>query len=100
MTYPIIKMGHLVMIRTFNKKSKWDAKYIPIFRVVHVIGSRQLKVSYPIGRIRQVNVYDVHMTLPSDHVVSSKWDQQVFGRRGKYINDPHILKEVVIIDTF
>ena len=27
-------------------------------------------------------------------------DEQGFGRRGKYINDPHILKEVVIIDAF
>ena len=26
--------------------------------------------------------------------------QKVLGRRGKYINDPHILKEVVIVDTF
>ena len=43
------------MIRDFDKKSKWNAKYIPNFRVVHLIGSRQLEVSHPTGRIRNVN---------------------------------------------
>ena len=52
------------------------------------------------GRIRKVNVSDVHKILPSDHIVSSIPDEQVFGRRGKYIKDPHILKDVAIIDTF
>ena len=27
-------------------------------------------------------------------------DEQVFGRKGKYIDDPHILKEVLVIDAF
>ena len=41
---PNYKIGDLVMIRNFNKKSNWDAKYVPNFRVVCLIGSRQLEV--------------------------------------------------------
>ena len=97
---PDYKIGDLVMIRNFDKKSTWDAKYIPNFRVVHLIGSRQLEVSNPTGRIRKVNVCDAHKIVPSDHIISSVPKKQVFGRRGKYITDPRILKEVVIIDAF
>ena len=53
------KLGALVMIRNFDKEYKWDAKYIPNFRVVHLKGSRQLEVSDPTGKIRKVNVCDV-----------------------------------------
>ena len=67
---------------------------------MHLIGSRQLESSYLIGRIRNVNVCDVHNVLPSDHIVSSIPGKHVFGRRGKYINDPCVLKEVAIIDAF
>ena len=41
----------------------------------------------------------MHKILPSDYIVHLIPDGQVFGRKGKYINDPHILKEVGIIDT-
>ena len=56
--------------------------------------------SNPTGRIRNINVCGVHRILPSDQIVSSIPDDQVFGRRGKYINDPYILKEVAIIHAF
>ena len=49
--YPIIKIGDLVIIQNFDNRFSWDAKYIPNFRVVHLVGSRQLEVSDPIGRI-------------------------------------------------
>ena len=81
-------------------KSNWDAKYIPNFRVVCLMGSRQLEVSDPTGRIRKVNVCDVHKILPSDKIVSSIPHEHIFGRRGTCINDPHILKEVAIIHAF
>ena len=42
----------------------------------------------------------MHKILPSDKIVSSIQDEQVFGRKGKYIYDPHILKEVAIIGGF
>ena len=33
-------------------------------------------------------------------MISSIPDEQVFGQKGKYINDPRIIKEVVIINAF
>ena len=97
---PNYKIGDLGMTRNFDKKSNWDAKYIANFRVVCLIGSRQLEVSNPTGRIRKVNVCDVHKIVPSGHIVNFIPGEQVFCRRGKYINNPRILKEVVIIDAF
>ena len=97
---PSYKIGDLVMIRHFDNKSNWDAKYIPNFRVVCLIGSRQLEVSDPTSRIREVNVSEAHEIVPSDHIVSSIPDEWAFGRKGKYIDDPRILKWVAIIDAF
>ena len=91
---PNYKIGDLVMIRNSDKMSTWDAKYIPNFRAVYLIGSRQLEVSDLTDRIRKVNASDVHKIVSSDHIISSTLDEQVFGRRDKYINDPRILKEV------
>ena len=48
------------MIKNFENKSNWDAKYIPNFRIVKLIGARQLEVSDPTGRLRKVNICDVH----------------------------------------
>ena len=86
------KIGDLVMIKNFNKKSNWDEKHILNFRVVCLIGSRQLEVSDPTSRTRKVNDCDEHKKVQSDHTISSIPDEEVFGRRGKYINDPRILK--------
>ena len=97
---PNYKTGDLVMIRNFDKKSTWDPNYISNFRVVHLICSRQLEVSTPTGRSRKVNVGDVHKIVPSDYIISSIPDEQVFGRGGKNINKPRLLNEVVIIDAF
>ena len=85
---PQDKTGNLVMIKKFNKKSNWDVKYIPNFRIVELIGPRQLEVYDPTGRLRKVKFCDVHKNLSSDHIVSSIPDKEVFGRKGKYINDP------------
>ena len=87
---PNYKIGNLVMKKNFNRKSTWDAKYIPNFTVVHLIGSRQLEVSVPMGRTRKVNVCDAHKIMLSEHIISSLPDEQVFGQKGKYINDPSI----------
>ena len=35
------------MIKNCNKKLNWDAKYIPNFRVIRLIGTRQLEISDP-----------------------------------------------------
>ena len=57
-------------------------------------------MSNPTGRLRKVNVCDVHKILASDQIARSIPYEQVFGEKGKYINDPNILKEVVIVDAF
>ena len=80
------------MIRNFDKESNWDVKYMPNFRIAQLIGPRQLEVCKPTGILRKVYVCDMHKILPSDQIGSSMPDEQVFGRKGKYINDPHILK--------
>ena len=90
---PQYKIDDLVMIRNFDKKSNWDVKYIPNFRIVRMIGPRQLEVSDLTGRLRKVNICGVHKILPSDYIVSSILDEQVFGRNGKYINDPCIVNQ-------
>ena len=80
------------MIKNFDKKSNWNAKYIPNFRNVRLIGTRQLEVSDPTGRLRKVNICDVHKILPSEFIVNCIPDEKLFFRKGKYINDPCILK--------
>ena len=75
------------MIKNFNKKLTWDAKYVTNIRVVKLIGTRQLEVSDPTGRLRKVNISDVHKILPADFIVSSIPDKQTFVRKGKYIKN-------------
>ena len=65
---PQYKIGDLVMIKNFDKKSNLDVKYIPNFRIVRLIDPRQLEVSDPTGRLRKVNICDVHKILPSDNM--------------------------------
>ena len=88
------KTGDLVMNRNFDKKPNWDAKYMPNFRVVCLIGSRQLEVSSATSRSRKGHVCDAHRKVSSDHIVSSIPNEQVLGRRRKYINDSRILKRL------
>ena len=97
---PQYKIGDLIMIKNFNKKSNWDAKYIPNFRIIRLIGTRQLEVSDLTSGLRKVNICDVLRILPSEFIVSCIPDEQVFSRKGKYINDPCIFKEVMVIDAF
>ena len=86
------------MIKIFYKNSNWDTEYLQNFRVIRLIGTRQLEVSDLTGRLRKVNICDVHKVLPSEFIVSYIPDEQVFTRKGKYINNPCILKEVTVID--
>ena len=60
----------------------------------------ETEVSDSIGRLQKVNISDVHKILPADFIVSCLLDKQIFARKGKYINNPCILKEVLTIDTF
>ena len=75
-------------------------KYVPNFRVVRLTGTRQLEVSDQMDRLQKVNISDAHKNLPTDFIVGGLPDEQIFARKGKYINDPHILKELLVIDIF
>ena len=44
-------------------------------------------------------MFDVDKILQSDYIVSSIPDEQVLGRKDKYIYDPHMLKELTVIDA-
>ena len=52
------------------------------------------------GRLRKVNIMEVHKILPADFIVSCIPDEQIFVRKGKYINSLCILKEILVIDAF
>ena len=67
---PQYKIGDLTMIRNFDKKLNLDTKYIPNFRIIRLIGTRELEVSAPKGRLRKVNICDVLKILPSEFIVS------------------------------
>ena len=97
---PQYKIEDLIMIKHFDKKSNWDAKYISNVRIIRLIHKRQLEVSDPTGRLRKVNICDVHKVLPSEFIGSCIPDEHVFTRKGKYMNDPCILREVMAIETF
>ena len=84
----------IVMIKNFDKQSYWNVKYISYFRIIRSIGPRQLEVFDPADRLQKANISDVHKILPSDFIISSVPDEQVFHRKGKYITDPCILKAV------
>ena len=74
---PKSKIGNLVMIKNVDKKLTWDAQYVPKFRIVRLIGTRQSEVSDPTGRLRKVKVSDIHEILPADFIVSCILDDQV-----------------------
>ena len=57
---PQYRTGDLVMIKNFDKKSNWDTKYIPNFKIVRLIGPRQLEVSDLTSRLRKVNIWNLH----------------------------------------
>ena len=75
---PMFKIRDLIMIKNFDKKLTWDAKYVTNFTVVKLIGTRQLEVSDLRGRLRKVNISDVHKILPADLIVSCILDEEIF----------------------
>ena len=80
---PKFKMCNLIVIKTFDKKSNCDKKYVTNFRVIKLIGTRQLEVSDLTGSLWKVNISDGHKILPADFIVSCIPDKQVFARKGK-----------------
>ena len=97
---PNFKICDLILIKNVDKKSNWDAKHVPDFRVIKLKGTRQIEVSDQTGKLQKVNISDVHKILPADFIVSCIPNKQDFPRKGKYINDPYIMNEVSAIDAF
>ena len=75
---PQYKTGDLIMIKSFYNKSNLDAKNIPNFRIIRLIGTRQLEASDTTGRLTKVNICDVHKILPSEFIVSCIPDEKSF----------------------
>ena len=60
------------MIKSLDKKSTWDTKYVPNFKVVRLLGRR-----------KKVNISDIHKILPADFIVSCILDEQIFAQEGQ-----------------
>ena len=73
---------------------------MPNFRIIRLIGPRQLEVSDLTGRLWKVNISHMHNILPSDFIISSIPEWTSLCQKRKHINDPHILKEVSVTDVF
>ena len=73
---PQYKVGDLVMIKNFDKKLNWHAKYILNFIIIRIISPRQLKVSNLTDRLWKVSISDMHKMLPSDFIISSIPDEK------------------------
>ena len=78
----------------------WDAKYIPNFRIIRLMVTRQIEVFDLTGRLRKVNICDVQKISPSEFIVNCIPYEQVFAIKEKYKNELCILKEVMLIDAF
>ena len=61
--------------------------------LVRLIGTWQLEVSDTTGKLREVNILDVHKILPADFIVSCITDEQIFARKAKYIKTHVYWKE-------
>ena len=81
----------MVLIKINHRDSPFDTKYIPSYRIVKLINEHVADVQDTIGKIRRVNLNDVHLMFPSEHVLSHLPDNQTFGRVKKYINHPDII---------
>ena len=88
-TSPQFQVGDMVLIKNHYRDSPFDTKYIPSYRIVKLINEHAADVQDMIGKIRRVNLNDVHLMFPSEHVLSCLADNQTFGR--VYINHPDII---------
>ena len=67
---PEFKIGVLIMVKNVYRESNWDTKYVPNFRVIKLIGMRQLEFPDLTDRLWKVNILDIHKILPADFIVS------------------------------
>ena len=80
----------MVLFKNHNRDSLFDTKYIPSYRIIKLVNEHAADVQDTVGKIRRVNLNNVHLMFPSEHILSHLPDHQTFGRVKKYINHPDI----------
>ena len=81
----------MVLIKNHHRDSPFNTKYIPSYKIVKLINEHAAYVQDMIGKIRRVNLNDVHLMFPFEHVLSHLPDNQTFWKVKKYINHPDII---------
>ena len=81
----------MVLIKNHHRDSPFNTKYIPSCKIVKLINEHAAYVQDMIGKIRRVNLNDVHLMFPSEHVLSHLPENQTFWKVKKYINHPDII---------
>ena len=90
-TPPQFQVGDMVLIKNHNRDSPFNTKYIPSYRIVKLINEHAADVQYTMGKIKRVNLNDVHLMFPSEYILSHLPDNKTFGRIKKYTNHPDIM---------
>ena len=96
---PISQKGYTTTIQSWcygadknhHRDSPFDTKYIHNHRIIKLVNECTTDVQDTMGKIRRVNLSDVHLMFPSEYVLSHLPDSQTFGRVKKYINHPDIM---------
>ena len=81
----------MVLIKNHHRDSPFDTKYIPSYRIIKLVNELAVDVQDKMGRIKRVNLNDVHLMFPFEYVLSHLPDSQTFGRVKMYINHPDIM---------
>ena len=76
----------MVLIKNHHWDSPFDTKYIPSYRIIKLVNEHADDVQDTMGKIKRVNLNDVHLMFPPEYVLSHLLDSQTFGRVKKYVN--------------
>jgi hypothetical protein len=82
-----LKIGDPVMIRNYVRNT-WDPKYLVEYRIISFPSERQVEVVSPTGRVKRVNIQDVHFQYPANQVIRHLPDVSSFGRAVKFVYHP------------
>ena len=81
----------MVLNKNHHRDSPFDIKYIPSYRIIKLVNEHAADVQDTMGKIKRVNLNDVHLMFPSGYVLSHLLDSQILGRVKKYISHPDIM---------
>jgi hypothetical protein len=82
-----LKIGDPVMLRN-HVRNTWDPKYSVENRIISFPSERQVEVIAPNGRVKRVNIQDVHFQYPANQIVKHLPDISSFGRAVKFVYHP------------